>query len=488
MRIEHFLEKREVFQIRIIKKIILEGGKISYESLRKHLTISKVSLENYLEEINDYLTEYQGKCRVESDGVWVEIVVSNQFSIVIVYKDYVKRSLKYQIINYIFKHQEFTVVKIIGDLSISESSLFRKIKELNRLLKEFKIQIKNGHMNGEELQIRYFYFQVYWFLMTDEELQEFIMNDQNQTLISSFEKQLDIKISDLNQMRMRLWFVISKKRTTRLKKKYKQMVQKIKPYKNDYLYKKVRQLILLYSSRYSTEVEEEESMIHFIFLITHSILSEKDFSNYDLVRSRRTPTALADTLLRETILLYYLPTKPTIMLERKTTFYLSQINSTLYFFDGAFELSEQENFALQENEGWEKNLKKLSEQLLITALDTFEQTNSQLDSLQRATLLSYSNVLSIVDFTISKELLIGIDLNLTAMHAEFLTQTLMLNLKNINGITVEECRVNQVYDLVITTKSSEYSYPRGTEIYIISELYSKFDISQIKARMNELKI
>ena len=269
MRIEDFLEKREVFQIANLKV-------------------------------------YQGDCRVELDGNGVELFLDNHFSIVTVYIGYVKRSLKYQLINYIFKYQEFTVVKIISDLSISESTLFRKIKELNSLLKEF------GHIYGEELQIRYFYFQVYWFLTTYEEFQEAMETNQNQNLINGFEKELEIKISDFSRMRVSLWFSISKKRTNIPKKIYKNMLEKIQPYKNDHLYKQVRKLILLYSSRYSIEVEEEESMIHFIFLTTQSVLSEKDFINYDLVRSRRTPTALMDTFLRETVLLYYLPTKPTI--------------------------------------------------------------------------------------------------------------------------------------------------------------------------------
>lgn len=488
MKIEDFLEKREAFQIAILKKLIQEGGSISYGNLRKDLKLSKASLENYLEEMNFYLKEYQGDCRVESNGTLVELFLVNHFSIVTVYIGYVKRSLKYQLIDYIFKHQEFTIVKIISDLSISESTLFRKVKELNVLLKEFHIQIKNGHICGEELQIRHFYFQVYWFLTTYEEFQEAMATNQDQTLINGFEKELEIKMSDFSRMRISLWFAISKKRTTIPKKMNKNLLKKMKPYKNDYLYKQIRKLILLYSSRYSIEVEEEESMIHFIFLTTQSILSEKDFIDYDLIRSRRTPTALMDTFLRETVLLYYLPTKPTIALERKITFYLSQINGTLYFFEGALEVNDPENFTAKESEIWGKNLENLSEQLLNTALETVNKKKFLKDSLQRLTLLEYSNVLSIVDFNISKELLIGIDLNLMDMHAEFLTQTLILNLKNVIGITVEEYKENHLYDLVITTNLSSHFYSKKTEIYIISEFCSTFDISQIKSQINELKV
>lgn len=58
MRIEDFLEKKEGLQIAILKKLVLENGKISYEDLRNYLGISKASLESYLEELESYLTDY----------------------------------------------------------------------------------------------------------------------------------------------------------------------------------------------------------------------------------------------------------------------------------------------------------------------------------------------------------------------------------------------------------------------------------------------
>ena len=488
MRIEDFLEKKEGLQIAILKKLVLENGKISYEDLRNYLGISKASLESYLEELESYLSEYQGDCRVKSDGSKIELFFINHFSIVTVYTDYVKRSLKFQLIDYAFKHQKFTAVKITNDLSISESSLFRKIKESNDLLKEFNIQIKNGSLHGEELQIRYFYFQLYWLVTPNEKFQETVLPAQIHNLINGFEKELDIKISDFSRIRVHLWFAISKKRANISEKIYKNSQKKLKLYENDRLYKQVRQLILLYFSRYSIEVGEEESMLHFIFLTTQSILSEKDFINYDLIRSRRTPTALVDTLLRETVLHYYLPVKPSLALERKISYYLSQINGTLYFFEGALEIYDREDFLAQESKVWRKNLKNLSEELLTTALANFNQKATSLNTLQGLTLLEYSSVLSIVDFKISKELHIGIDLNLMEMHTEILTQMLELNLKNVTGITVEEYKKQRNYDLVITNNLAFSEYPKGTEIYVTSDFFSSYDLKQIKSRINELKI
>lgn len=488
MKIEDFLEKKESFQVQIIKALILASGQLSYQSLRSHLGISKGSLESYLGEIVDYLETYGEDCYLTNDGQKVELFLSGDFPIFNVYRDYVTRSLKYQLLDYVFQHREFTVVKITSDLAISESSLFRKIKEVNDLLKEFNLQIKNGSLQGEELQIRYFYFQLYWSLTPYRSFQANLLSDQNLRLINGVEKELEIKINEFSRIRLSLWLTISKKRATLTDKKYQGIKGKMKDYQKDSLYLKVRRLVLLYFSRYSIEVGEEESMLHYVFLTSMSILSEKDFSTYDLFRSKRTPTAVVDTLLRETVLLHYRPRKPSIALERQMSYYLSQINSRLYFFEGDIEVYDQAHFIARENKFLGSNLAKLSQELLRTALAYFHQPSVEKDTLQKVTLLEYGNVLGIMDLKISKELTIGIDLRLTEVYSDILSQLLMLNLKNLVGVTVENYRGNRDYDLVITNTLPLAGYSGLTETYVISEFASAYDIKKIKERISELKM
>jgi len=76
------------------------------------------------------------------------------------------------------------------------------------------------------------------------------------------------------------------------------------------------------------------------------------------------------------------------------------------------------------------------------------------------------------------------------MHAEFLTQTLMLNLKMFIGITVEEYRDHHHVWL---------SYPRtnfslhiilihgATEIYLFQKFWSKFDMKQLNVESMKLR-
>lgn len=69
---------------------------------------------------------------------------------------------------YLLEHQQVSIVRLATAFNISESSVFRKIKELNQLLEEFGLQIKNGQLYGEELQIRYFYYELFQYIPEDQ--------------------------------------------------------------------------------------------------------------------------------------------------------------------------------------------------------------------------------------------------------------------------------------------------------------------------------
>ena len=68
----------------------------------------------------------------------------------------IQDSVKYRLILLFLEQKNYMIFELAELLLLSESTLFRKIKELNKLLLEFDIQIKNNKLIGEESQIRYF--------------------------------------------------------------------------------------------------------------------------------------------------------------------------------------------------------------------------------------------------------------------------------------------------------------------------------------------
>ncbi|MBO0423922.1 helix-turn-helix domain-containing protein [Enterococcus plantarum] len=486
MKIEELLDKKEAREIGILKKVILAGGRIADHELLDYLGVSKASLESDLKELSYYLKPYEKDCSLFYDGQWVAIHLSDHFSFSKVLDDYVRASVKFQLIDYLFHYREFTIVQLTTKFMISESSLFRKIKELNLIVKEFDLKIRNGQLKGEELQIRYFYFQIYWFLTPYDVHQEKTLTIQNARIIEALEKALSLSFEEQGKLKISLWLTISKKRIAVQPKEYKGLSSKSQGYEQDPFFKTLRSFVLRFFSRYPLEIDEEESLLHYIFLMSMSVLAESDFAEYSLIRGRRTPTSLADTFVLEHVILYYRPKKFFPDLEKKIFYYFSQIHSRLYFFKGELELFDRENIWQKEQSLSSHQLADFSRVLLDKSLECFDRHYEKGNSLHEWSLVKYLSVLAIIDFDIVGETRIGIDLKMDHLYKEVMTQVLVLSLKNLNGLTIETYNAQKSYDLMITNVMKPNVYRSVKEVYVLSELGSTYDINQIRKKIRAL--
>ncbi|MCB5956045.1 helix-turn-helix domain-containing protein [Enterococcus sp. CWB-B31] len=486
MRVESLLDKKKAREIRLLKKVVLEGGQISDAALIKYLNISKASLENDLKALNCGLKVYGNDCCLFYDGQQIKVELAAHFSMARVINDYLQQSLKFQLIDYLFIHREFTIIQLTNKFMISESSLFRKIRELNVVLKEFDIQIKNGHLKGEELQIRYFYFQIYWFLTPYEKHLKATINAQNERMIDSLEKGLTITLDQDSRLKLSLWLTISKRRLTVPGKIYRLLKEKSSSYETDPMFQQLRSFILRYFSRYPLEIDNEESMLHFIFLTSMFVLSEEDIERYGQIRGRRTPTSLADTFMLEHAVLYYRPQKFFPTLERKIFYYFSQIHSRLYFFKGELEIFDKDNIWEKEEKLSGHHLMNFSKILLSESLDVLGLAYEENNSLYEWSLVKYVSLLAIIDFEMMNELQIGIDLKMDPLYRDAMTQVLILSLKNVSGVRIEEYRIKKNYDLIITNRMGREAYSSGQHLYVLSELGSAYDIEKIKKKIRQL--
>lgn len=73
----------------------------------------------------------------------------------------IRDGYSFQILAYIFWHNEFTMSGLQRALLMSSSTLFRHVSRLNTLLAEFNIAIRNNRLIGRELDIRHFYYQLF---------------------------------------------------------------------------------------------------------------------------------------------------------------------------------------------------------------------------------------------------------------------------------------------------------------------------------------
>lgn len=487
MKSEHFLEKNDIREVTIFKQLVLNGGKLTYAEMLDYLSVAKASLEKDLESISYRIKPLADQVQVAYDGQSISLTVSDDYSLQQIYQLYLGQSVKVELIRFLFKHQEFSITQLTEELAISDSSLFRKIKELNGYLKEFGIKIRNGQLHGEELQIRHFYFQFFSHIENKEALVTSDVDQQVTQVVQAVEGFLNITIEPANRQRLNTWMLISKNRVTSKEKQYAHLREQMQPYLEDPLYQKMRIMVLRYFSRYSIEVDEEEAMLHFAFLLAFPILNEHDFHEYTLERDRRAPIATLDTYIVETIIIRYKFRKLPYMLERDIHYHLSHIHTKLYFFQGEMEVYAYEGMLANEKQFTGRNLVSFSKTLL--GISTSKLGIKKIEETRSAEmiLLKYISLLAMVSFKMTTIVQIGIDLKMERIYTETLNQLLILNMRHINGIKVEAYRPGKVYDLILTNEPALKKDQYGdAKVYIFSEILSSFDMKNIQMIIQEL--
>lgn len=487
MKIEHFLEKNEIREVTIFKQLVLNGGTLSYAEMLEHLAVAKASLDKDLESISFRIQPLADQVQVNYDGQSISLFMSDDYSLQQIYQLYLNQSVKVELIRFLFKHQEFSIVQLTQKLLISDSSLFRKIKELNSYLKEFGIKIRNGQLHGEELHIRYFYFQFFSYIEERNALFTSHSDKQITQMIQAVESFLHVAIEPENKQRLNVWMLISKNRVNSKEKQYAHLREQMQPYLEDPLYQKIRIMVLRYFSRYSIEVDEEEAMLHFAFLLAFPILTEHDFHEYRLERDRRAPIAALDTYIVETIIIQYKFRRLPYMLERDMYYHLSHIHTKLYFFQGDIEIYDYDEMLAKEKQFTGRDLISFAQTLLTISTGKLGIKETEENSLVKMELLKYSSLLAIVSFKMTTIVQIGIDLKMESIYTETLNQLLILNMRHINGIRVEAYQPNKHYDLILTNEQpTEKDHYEDAKVYVLSEILSPFDMKNIQRIVQQL--
>lgn len=478
MKFEELLEKKEAKKMCLLKNLLFSGGKDTITEMMKKLQLSKKSVENYLEELRDDLAIYEGQCQLIYDKTNVEFWKIPEFSLRELELTWYQEAPKYQILIHLLENKEMAFIRLTQELAISESSLSRKIKEINTLLKEFKLMIWQGKIEGEESQIRYFYFQLMWYL--DQYPKH--LTGKEKHLIEQFERGFGLVFTEEAHQRINLWVKITKYRISIPKLSFQEFHKKFVPYQKDRFYLQLKPIFQRFFSYYAVEIREEEIMLHFIFLISMSLLNEKDFYHYSLQRSRFTPSSIADTLILENILRLYPRPKIRPEWEANCYYHLSQVHLRLYFFQGDVEVYDRENIWQLEAKLSSRNIQSYTKKMLGLAQDTLAIPYDEENSLLAMTEVKYLSIVAILDVEMNREIRIGIDLKMDPLFKEAAINMYMLHLNMINGVVVEACIPEHHYDLIITNQQQE-----KVRYYRLSELGTNYDIQEIKKIIRQLE-
>ena len=482
MKIEQLLEKKEQLQVLILREMVLHGGTVGTNQLREQVNLSKTSFDQYIAEIPIIGRMMGKKVAIKRNEFQVTLELAEDVSLEKIILFLVQQSLKFNLLVYLLEHHQASIVRLATAFNISESSVFRKIKELNQLLQEFSLQIKNGQLYGEELQVRYFYYVLFQFISESQRPLFLQQTPDKAPLILGLERALETTFSQESASKIACWLGITRKRLLSEKTTFATLKEKKILYQKDRLYQALDPVISLYLSRTAAEISGYEPLMFYSFFVSFAVLSEEHFYQYDLTRSKKLPTAVLDTYIRETMLWHYRPRKLKIKEEKAVGYQLAQIDNEFYFFRGVMMIYEPEHLLQQQKKMLGRSLSQLLERLKETTLTQLPAKQGEEAALSYL-MIQYANILMMIDFYIAKSVTIGIDIETLPIYRVAFQQFLLRELKGISGIEIENRRPGKKYDLVITFNQED----PHQNYYYLSEFASSYDIARLKQEIEEEK-
>lgn len=482
MKIEQLLEKKEQLQVLILRDMVLHGGTVGTNQLREQVNLSKTSFDQYIAEIPMIGRMMGKKVAIKRNEFQVTLELAEDVSLEKIILFLVQQSLKFNLLVYLLEHHQASIVRLATAFNISESSVFRKIKELNQLLQEFSLQIKNGQLYGEELQVRYFYYVLFQFISESQRPLFLQQTPDKAPLILGLERALETTFSQESASKIACWLGITRKRLLSEKTTFATLKEKKILYQKDRLYQALDPVISLYLSRTAAEISGYEPLMFHSFFVSFAVLSEEHFYQYDLTRSKKLPTAVLDTYIRETMLWHYRPRKLKIKEEKAVGYQLAQIDNEFYFFRGVMMIYEPEHLLQQQKKMLGRSLSQLLERLKETTLTQLPAKQGEEAALSYL-MIQYANILMMIDFYIAKSVTIGIDIETLPIYRVAFQQFLLRELKGISGIEIENRRPGKKYDLVITFNQED----PHQNYYYLSEFASSYDIARLKQKIEEEK-
>ena len=137
MVIEDLFEKRERGLWVLLSTLINHSTDLEIKEAMAQTALSKVTLLKYVEDLNE-LADSQGfPLCIQLINDRLGLNLGPHVTMQDIVQLFLPYSLKYQILDYLFKVEEYTVQKLSQELLISEATFHRQLVSLNVLLEEF---------------------------------------------------------------------------------------------------------------------------------------------------------------------------------------------------------------------------------------------------------------------------------------------------------------------------------------------------------------
>lgn len=488
-----FIDKSEQIKLEILKQLLFSPNHCTKKELQKKLDLTSQTLTLYLDElVYEIEKKMNFKAYIIDEQSNIKFIKDDHITLLDFMNYYLRNSYKYKIMNFIFENGSFTYLALEQYLIVSRSTVYRKLTELNQSLAEFELEIYNGELKGPELQIRYFFYQMFTQLHSFEIISSFMTNKTILNVINGLETSLFSNFTQTSKSKMYMWMHVVFKRYTITKKfEFKDKYDLTRVMQNAKFYQKIK--ILLKDIEKLQNFKRHETDRVYMYVASYCFSFFPDFFQDYLQWDRQYLQACIP--LNETYSLIQ-----DFMMEKfsindlskneydKIQFLLMQSILQCMLFSGYIFSYDEDQFNTsiksQPNDLFVKKASEFIEKLfMIWNISQFESN----DSLHRNLRYHISGIFRYIEFIGEKPIKIGL-----RIHGELLIQLLSEQAwaRYLNGEIKTEVKIydkSENYDLVISDyRTSEDVSLKNT--YLLSGLNSEYDIEKIVDLIKKIRL
>ncbi|MGC6767365.1 helix-turn-helix domain-containing protein [Enterococcus sp. LJL128] len=484
-----FLEKPYDYMNDILLFLYNNQGKSTKSKLIEEFQISLPTLNEYLSFLRSFLEEngIDGKVEISSEGDVLYLHKEPEFPLKKVVLLFLDKSIKFQMVNQLFQKNEVSCEYFQLTYAISSATYYRKVTELNELLKEFRLQIKRGKLVGEEKQIRYFFFNFFWFLFEDKSDLEQETSNQYLGFVEALKESLNIPFDPTEAFQIKLWMKISLRR---ISTEFNPVISPNYDYPDRPLFEEINLAFHTYMKKIDRPYTIYEAYMFYDFFCSMNNFSPNSSFAFRLAEEQRTSGSYLN-YMNKVILKYlkqqgYLSSYASPSRLSYIENLLFQLHARLYYFDGF--ILPFDNWTIESIVNAHRHPFTGNEviEIMGIASEKFNSSGEKDQYRNRFTEINYTIILNHIAELNEEKIVIGVYHSLNPFIGELVIQHLSNILGHKYPIKAELYLEDTFYDILLSNIYDDTISENQKTTYVFSDIGNNYDMDEVEKLILQL--
>jgi hypothetical protein len=497
MKKQDLLEKHEVYQINLLAYLVHVGGTATKRELVAHLNISDYFFMKTIDNLQFFSKKTGYRFSIEITNQMITFHTKPDYSLHNLYNELISNAPKYKILKELFLSGTINIARLCEKLNISHSTYFRKISELNQLLKEFDLSIQNSCLTGSELQIRFFYVSLYSIIDFDKPFDTYHTDPRIRETVKQFQQALGRPLSTNAKKKLTNYLSI-------LKRRYAQKniiisadqnslfyhetnLQNQKSFlaslQNTELFQKFNKILKEFLTYYSFKSSSIETIWLMLYIIGEDLVPARSYFLTELKHIEEQHTFLIFQLKEEFLLFlkrHYANTDLEKIHNATFHYYLTSVSYHHLIFKGDIDARWVSTTNYEKKADYAtinvfiEELKRRNLSTLINALYS--------DSLIK----KYINALHFYKKWINTKISVGIFIEGDLLEKKNFTNWWINYIKLSHFAHAEILKPDRTYDLIISNVNQAQLRSKGKFFFFMSDYSAKVDITDLDRLLQEI--